>query len=611
MHEPAVETARHLEQLSSLANDQQFPIWIRFFLAGIRDHVSEEYLLAGFRLATRFRPEHRFDRAGQCTNFPEQIVEDLAIEFAERDSYSGWLAMALWERCAQQPGLADVIRSSKWRHFAPAACRYFEFLQGITYHDLSEKARQSKWTAIRRQIPAIEQLLLSVPATHQAKAVAYLVEWLWQWDEPAGIETRLPAGLRLLRRLATPPFGTSDGAAGTLCWLLDTNDKELQELSLTAPDASFEALEHASIRGNDAGLISWGSYILTRHLALFTVSAFRAAPNKLFRTAKILGGVSYPIRSQIIKRCQEHPLFRANLLEVPIAETCETIERSLGKAHINPIPARLRAWLKGEVNLSPGSIERHRRVLTEKLLLTRLDLIEQSVFEWLKNGFPIEKVTKNDEHALRLLGSLDDNRRGLRKFLNAYWSGNRDYLSKHPETIAWYRKHTTISRDIWEHGIPFESKEIALSIERDPLEILKLGTYVGSCLGIGGLCAYSAAAALLDVNKQVLYARDRQGRVVGRQLLAVADDEGIRVGRVCLCKMMPSDFEPIGLARTAESIELNRTDLCRLRLLWRNWCADQSDEFARSSNNRNQLSGLSRRSAIIRGRHAEQKTSEA
>jgi hypothetical protein len=29
---------------------------------------------------------------------------------------------------------------------------------------------------------------------------------------------------------------------------------------------------------------------------------------------------------------------------------------------------------------------------------------------------------------------------------------------------------------------------------------------------------------LLDVNKQVLYARNRQGKVVGRQLLAIDDD---------------------------------------------------------------------------------------
>jgi hypothetical protein len=55
---------------------------------------------------------------------------------------------------------------------------------------------------------------------------------------------------------------------------------------------------------------------------------------------------------------------------------------------------------------------------------------------------------------------------------------------------------------------------------RDPLEALKLGTYVGSCLAPGGLCTYSAASVVLDVNKQVLYARDARRTVVGRQLVA-------------------------------------------------------------------------------------------
>ncbi len=53
--------------------------------------------------------------------------------------------------------------------------------------------------------------------------------------------------------------------------------------------------------------------------------------------------------------------------------------------------------------------------------------------------------------------------------------------------------------------------------------MLKMGTYVGSCLGLGGSFAYSAAAVALDVNKQVLYARDGQGSVVARQLVAISD----------------------------------------------------------------------------------------
>ena len=64
-----------------------------------------------------------------------------------------------------------------------------------------------------------------------------------------------------------------------------------------------------------------------------------------------------------------------------------------------------------------------------------------------------------------------------------------------------------------------------LSIEQDPLEVLRLGSYFGTCLGVGGMLCYSAAAITLDINKQVVYARSATGRVVARQLLAIADDE--------------------------------------------------------------------------------------
>jgi hypothetical protein len=73
--------------------------------------------------------------------------------------------------------------------------------------------------------------------------------------------------------------------------------------------------------------------------------------------------------------------------------------------------------------------------------------------------------------------------------------------------------------------VPFQTPQFSVALERDPVEVLKLGTYVGSCLAVGGLCADSAVAALLDANKQVLYARDRLGRVVARQLVAISDDD--------------------------------------------------------------------------------------
>jgi len=229
--EPRGETIGHVEQISHLTTDENFSVWARCFLIGIVNKVSEEYLLAGFRTAARFRPDHRFDVATKSDDFPEQAVADLAGKLAEQDVNSGWITMALWQQCARLPGLADVIRASKWRDFLPAARRYFEFLQGIVYEDHSERNLQRKWNAIRKQIPAIEKLLIGIPATHQVKAVTCLADWLWDWNEPADIERHLPSAYRLLRRIAGPPFATNEGSSNALSSFLNIDKEDLVEIS--------------------------------------------------------------------------------------------------------------------------------------------------------------------------------------------------------------------------------------------------------------------------------------------------------------------------------------------------------------------------------------------
>lgn len=75
---------------------------------------------------------------------------------------------------------------------------------------------------------------------------------------------------------------------------------------------------------------------------------------------------------------------------------------------------------------------------------------------------------------------------------------------------------------------------VQLAFEQDPFEILKLGTYVGSCLSVGGFCNYSAVACLLDANKQVIYARNEKDRVIARQLVAIDEKD-----RLFCCEVYP------------------------------------------------------------------------
>jgi hypothetical protein len=518
-------TAAQLKQISDLSPDEQFPVRVCLFLVKSRAGQSTEYLLAGVRLAAQFDPDYSFQDIGECADFPELLAEEIGIEL-DAHSYRGWLPMALWQRCGRFPGVAEILRRSAWRSLKPdVAARYFRFLIGIGYSDLKETALQSKWQSIARQAPQLEAMLGSVPSTHQTKAVEYCSDWLASWDDPKMIDKRTPAGLELIRRLAAPPFETGDGASRALGAMLTVQDGVHLACFLSAPDRSFKVLEHACRRDNDADLIAWGLSTLVQQLPGFTIEAFPSAPRRLARTAKMLGGVPPSVRIEICRVSTAHVLFHLDPLEDPIRDVCATIRAACGDRIANPIPARLKAWCRDEIRLSTGSLERYRRVVANKLVATKLDFIEHAVLDRIKARLPAPTITKNAEHALRMLGDVQENRRGLRKFLQAYWSGNREYLSNHPATRGWYREHAAIHPELWERGIQFEAEQLTIQIERDPLEILKLGTYAGTCLGVGGMCSYSAIAALLDINKKVLYARDRSGRVVARQLLAVADND--------------------------------------------------------------------------------------
>lgn len=71
--------------------------------------------------------------------------------------------------------------------------------------------------------------------------------------------------------------------------------------------------------------------------------------------------------------------------------------------------------------------------------------------------------------------------------------------------------------------------------------MVRLGTYVGSCLALGGVFDDDAAGIALDVNKRVIFARDEADRVVARQLVAVSEADTL----VCFHVYPVGSPEPI------------------------------------------------------------------
>lgn len=505
--QPTYATADLLIETNHLATDRTFSNWVHQLLLNL-NHPA--YLMAGFRIAHTFNPNQTFHNIGACSDFPEDDIQAIGAQQDDHD----WLPNALWRSCGDLPGLSSHLRKSQWRRFTPqAALAWFEFLIRIDYSSTPPAK-----TAILRLLPQIEALALATPPDYQYKAIQCLTYWITTWNHPA---SKFRQAVQLLQRITKPPYSTQDQADIALLPFLDLESGADRERFLTAPDSSLQALENACRRDNDARLISRGLETLTRFQPAFTTDALRTEPKRLCHTAKLLGGLSRPIQRQLLDDWANHPVRQLNPTQMPLQQFCEALLPHITGKILNPIPARLTAHLKAGIPLTTASLERHRRVISSKWPLTQLTLLEHQIFAWLKRDLPPIPVTANEEHALRLLGNLHENRTGLRKFLKAYWAGNRKYLANHPATLAWRKRHPKVNHTFWDQGIPFEG----IQIETDPLEILKLGTYVGSCLSIGGLCADSAVAALLDANKRVLYARDSRGQVLARQLIAISNDD--------------------------------------------------------------------------------------
>lgn len=71
-----------------------------------------------------------------------------------------------------------------------------------------------------------------------------------------------------------------------------------------------------------------------------------------------------------------------------------------------------------------------------------------------------------------------------------------------------------------------------LDLEPDPLQVLRMGAPFNTCLAPGAFNYFSAVSNAVDVNKRVLYARDREGAIRGRCLLVLTRSHGLLAFRV-------------------------------------------------------------------------------
>lgn len=212
------------------------------------------------------------------------------------------------------------------------------------------------------------------------------------------------------------------------------------------------------------------------------------------------------------------------------------------RAHLERLPklserqrARLGALVRVDRSRESFPRGRTRRRLQERIdallpLAYRREL--DAVFEEILReawGITVPRLTEAWRDAVRFWLVVDDNRELLGKLLRAAAkSPGRDVKLEFAANRAW-QKAARFDTDAWlaprREDVTVGKRRYVLTIEEDPLEVLRMGIPFGTCLALETGC--NAAATVLnalDLNKRVVYAR-AEGKVVARKLLAVTKEE--------------------------------------------------------------------------------------
>lgn len=503
-----------LGTLEHLVPAESYESTVGALAANLSFGASARNLMDGLQLARKFEDTlPRLRGPVVSSDFPRPAVEALLDHIAPSPSWRSYpLALSTWARCLDSPGFREELLAFPWRDFCPEVGYQLLELWLLTQGGCWDREPYRHWKVMRRLLRSLAYHLKAVPLDYQVKLVRSLRASGYLWQEAGPPRPGLENLVAVLAYTCRAPFDIKERANAVLESLAE-RAPALREAFLASPDRSFQALEKACRRGNDADLIEKGFAVLREHAGALCLAAFRRHPRQLAEIAHLLGTLRLDLRPTVVKDVAAEALFNE-------AETLgrEELLAALSDSGFDEDQARARLEKKSRAELLG---------LLPSAFLRR---VHERARQCLSQGLAVSSERPVELHALQVLSSLDGNRRPLRRYLKAWSLGDRGYLLRHPTTQAWLSQHPTLPIKAWVDGIrrEYQSPEtgaLVLAIERDPYEVLRLGTHAGSCLGLGGPLMYSAAANVLDFNKAVVYARNPNGRVVARQLVALSEAE--------------------------------------------------------------------------------------
>jgi len=130
---------------------------------------------------------------------------------------------------------------------------------------------------------------------------------------------------------------------------------------------------------------------------------------------------------------------------------------------------------------------------------------------------------------------LKQNKRKAREAIKHIIKGDyRDWLLnlKPNKNFIEKLKERGVNTDPLINGFSINVGEYTLCLETDPRRIILMGELFQTCLSLDGSFNYAVVPYLVDMNKKVIYMKDREGKIIARARLDISDEGNMRLMKV-------------------------------------------------------------------------------
>ena len=245
------------------------------YLSGLADGLLGDYLMAGFRLARAWAPNHSFRLPLRSSPVPEQLLNDIAARIIEECNYFDWLMMAIWRSLGTLPGLAEFLKKIPWTDLSPSGIvellRFF--VDFAPDYSESVEERIAIWREIQKPLLSAISGMKNIPLEHQKNWANMLGSALCD-VQPSKISKQIKPLIVLVHRLSHPPFPETTHLGYAIEPFWRTDDEEVREAFITAPDDSFLRFEKTCSRPGAGGLIGYSMKAVVQHMPHFAIEAF-------------------------------------------------------------------------------------------------------------------------------------------------------------------------------------------------------------------------------------------------------------------------------------------------------------------------------------------------